>query len=551
MARKSKADGRGGIQVLRIKTHPWLGGGLLEHDSGRVRPDNVREVPEGEATVVPHTTLVNEVRAKFALQAVLERRLEDARRAGRRAGRMPHHAVEFVFQGAGRYGTGYEWSREREAAFERACRAWVEKILGPGSTIAVVCAHRDELTHHVHVVAIPVHEGRLGWCAVRDAALARIEKQAAREAGERGEEPPKRRKGTRRYALLQDDFHERVGRHFGLERGERASGRRHQEIDRGVAIEVRAEQAEERERVANEGAEAAEKRKKDTNLSFSDLCTTVAELKPKVVDLRRAREEEEALKPKVVALRREREAEEELKPQTVDLRRAREAEDALKPQTDRLRREREAEEALTARWAVGKKAALAAEIRDGYETRIQAAQDETLEEVKLRGLAEEQIRTVQRKAREEAKTAKATIEAEKSARQTAETAAAADKLTLTTTTGELDVAKAEIERLSVLLTSAWDRANVLATHVEHQIQQLVEKVAGKAAAVAEAWQAGYAAAVLGSGRAVGSALDGIGMSPSSPVLKLIQTTIEGVGSSSGPSPAQDRDGPGRGSDRDR
>ena len=510
MARKSKADGRGGIQVLRIKTHPWLGGGLLEHDSGRVRPDNVREVPEGEATVVPHTTLVNEVRAKFALQAVLERRLEDARRAGRRAGRMPHHAVEFVFQGAGRYGTGYEWSREREAAFERACRAWVEKILGPGSTIAVVCAHRDELTHHVHVVAIPVHEGRLGWCAVRDAALARIEEQAAREAGERGEEPPKRRKGTRRYALLQDDFHECVGRYFGLERGERASGRRHQEIDRGVAIEVRAEQAEERERVANEGAEAAEKRERVAN-----------------------------------------EGAEAAETQTVGLRREREAEEALKPQTDRLRREREAEEALTARWAVGKKSALAAEIRDGYEIRIQAAQDETLEEVKLRGLAEEQIRTVQRKAREEATTAKATIEAEKSARQTAETAAAADKLTLTTTTGELDVAKAEIERLSVLLTSAWDRANVLATHVEHQIQQLVEKVAGKAAAVAEAWQAGYAAAVLGSGRAVGSALDGIGMSPSSPVFQLIQTTIEGVGSSSGPSPAQDRDGPGRGSDRDR
>ena len=101
------------------------------------------------------------------------------------------------------------------------------------------------------------------------------------------------------------------------------------------------------------------------------------------------------------------------------------------------------------------------------------------------------------------------------------------------------------------LTSALDRANVLATAVELQIQQLVADVAGKVAAVAEAWQAGYAAAVLGSGRAVGSALFGIGMLPSDQVAKLIQTTIEGVGSSSGLSPAQDRDGPGRGSDRDR
>ena len=243
MARKSKADGRGGIQVLRIKTHPRLGGGLLEHDSGRVRPDNVREVPEGEATVVPHTTLVNEVRAKFALQAALERRLEDARRAGRRAGRMPHHAVEFVFQGAGRYGSGYEWTRQREAAFERACREWVRDVLGPDSVIAVVCAHRDELTHHLHVLAIPIHEGKLGWCAVRDASLERIEERQVREAAERDEPLPKRRKGSRRYALLQDDFHARVGREFGLDRGERSSGRRHEAIDRAVSAEIREQQA--------------------------------------------------------------------------------------------------------------------------------------------------------------------------------------------------------------------------------------------------------------------------------------------------------------------
>ena len=267
---KAKGKGKGGIQVLRIMTHPKLGGGLLAHDSGRVRPDNVREVPEGEPAIVPYTTRAEEIAAKAALQAMLDERAARAA-AGERVGRMPHHAVELVFQGAGRYGpdkdgVDHSWPRENEEDFERRCLDWAKQILGPESVIAVACAHRDELTHHLHVIAIPIRNGRLGWCHVRDAALHNMDASETMHARFANEAPPQRRKGTRRYARLQDAFHDQVACFFGLDRGEKATGRRHQAIDRFEAIkhradgeEARAQREREATAVAVEEREAAER----------------------------------------------------------------------------------------------------------------------------------------------------------------------------------------------------------------------------------------------------------------------------------------------------
>ncbi len=229
-------------------THPQLGR-LLEHDSGRSRPANRREVPEGELAFKLHTTDDDEARALGALRAYLDER---ARRsaAGERVGRPPHHCVEFVMQGAGRYagaedGFDYWWPREKEERFERWSEHWARDIVGPESLVAVVCGHRDEATHHVHIVAIPIHDGKLGWSGVRDAAIKRIEDRRAKEAEKAGKPPPTRRKGQRRYTLLQDDFHERVGRAFELGRGDRSNAALHEAIDRKAAFEdaIKAERA--------------------------------------------------------------------------------------------------------------------------------------------------------------------------------------------------------------------------------------------------------------------------------------------------------------------
>ena len=84
----------------------------------------------------------------------------------------------------------------------------------------------------MHVLAVPRPEGgsgRVGWCAVRDAAVSRI--CGGGRAGSK-------------YRVLQDDLHARVSRRFGLGRGEVGSGAQHEAIDRVKALEARARQAQ-------------------------------------------------------------------------------------------------------------------------------------------------------------------------------------------------------------------------------------------------------------------------------------------------------------------
>ena len=95
----------------------------------------------------------------------------------------------------------------------------------------------------MHVLAVPRPEGangRVGWCATRDAAVARI--RAGGGAVRAGS----------KYRVLQDDLHARVSRHFGLGRGVVGSEARHEAIDRVKALEARARKAE------RDAAQAAE-----------------------------------------------------------------------------------------------------------------------------------------------------------------------------------------------------------------------------------------------------------------------------------------------------
>lgn len=214
-------------QVLRIETRERLQLGNARHVAGLARDPTARPVPE------PVVALggADYTAARKAL-----------RDAPRRTGRKPHEAVEFVLAGPPPYdGTrGAPWALEREREWAHAAHAWACSVLGAESVIAAAGWHRDEAAPHVHVLAVPRPEGgsgRVGWCATRDAAVARI--CAGRRAGSK-------------YRVLQDDFHAQVSARFGLGRGVVGSEARHEPIDRVKALEARARQAE------REAAQAAE-----------------------------------------------------------------------------------------------------------------------------------------------------------------------------------------------------------------------------------------------------------------------------------------------------
>ena len=92
----------------------------------------------------------------------------------------------------------------------------------------------------MHVLAVPRPEGgsgRVGWCAVRDEAVARI-----CGGGPSGS----------KYRVLQDGFHARVSHRFGLGRGAVGSEALHEAVDRVKAVEARTRLAQ------REAAEATE-----------------------------------------------------------------------------------------------------------------------------------------------------------------------------------------------------------------------------------------------------------------------------------------------------
>ena len=208
-----------GKQVLRIEARERLQLANARHVAGLSRDPTSR--PMAEPVVVLGGASYPAARTAL-------------RDAPRRTGRRPHEAVEFVLAGPPPYdGSGGEpWPLEREREWAHAAFAWACSVLGPESVIAAAGWHRDESAPHVHVLAVPRPAGgggRIGWCATRDAAVARI--CAGTRAGSK-------------YRVLQDDFHAQVSQRFSLGRGQVGSEARHEAIERVKALESRARKAE-------------------------------------------------------------------------------------------------------------------------------------------------------------------------------------------------------------------------------------------------------------------------------------------------------------------
>jgi hypothetical protein len=114
-----------------------------------------------------------------------------------------------------------DWDREDkrwDQYFDRAIE-YVKKKHGPENVIAVAI-HKDESTPHAHIWAMPVHE------ATRK--LSKKEKENLEREGKRYERKTFKTLGAKPFtdgpkklSDLQTDFHEKVGKRFGLDRGER------------------------------------------------------------------------------------------------------------------------------------------------------------------------------------------------------------------------------------------------------------------------------------------------------------------------------------------
>lgn len=106
-----------------------------------------------------------------------------------------------------------EWDRQRQDAYFARAMDWVVGRHGKGNVIAA-SIHRDETSPHLSVFVVPkVGEGL----------------NAKAFTG-----------GKTVLAKMQDDFHQNIGEHFGLERGLRNSKARHQSIGKfyGLVNEV-------------------------------------------------------------------------------------------------------------------------------------------------------------------------------------------------------------------------------------------------------------------------------------------------------------------------
>ena len=148
--------------------------------------------------------------------------------------------------------------------------------------VAAAGWHRDEAAPHVHVLAVPRPEGgsgRIGWCAVRDAAVSRI--CGGGRAGSK-------------YRVLQDDLHARVSQRFGLGRGEVGSEALHEAIDRVKAVEARTRLAQREAAQAAEGMLAAHAEHEALLARIGKAMEKEAELDRRTEQARERAEEAEA-----------------------------------------------------------------------------------------------------------------------------------------------------------------------------------------------------------------------------------------------------------------
>ena len=163
----------------------------------------------------------------------------------------------------------------------------VAKFWGPGQSSVAAELHRDESSPHAHLTAVPrTTDGRVGW--------------KPRLLEWQGERKLKVERLAGRYAALQDEYYEQVGKRYGLVRGVRGSTATHEASDRQIASEEAAriatakrEAAEEAERLAREAAKRAQTESEKLKAEAAAAAEERAREEKRTRQVREQREREE------------------------------------------------------------------------------------------------------------------------------------------------------------------------------------------------------------------------------------------------------------------
>ena len=221
-------------QLWRIKGRAELGGCLGRHVEGRSRPAEAKPRDALPATI-----------AVGGDMSAARRALAAARRASNpRGGRRALPAREMLFGGpqfSEDPNTDPAAELARLCEWADACVAWVDARRGR-AVVASATLHLDESQPHVHLVLVPVaRDGKLRFTGAAGVERQFLTPDQLLEAHRLDERVARKEISSRKAAavvmsMLQDAYHSGVGERFGLERGERGSGTRHQPINRRVGF---------------------------------------------------------------------------------------------------------------------------------------------------------------------------------------------------------------------------------------------------------------------------------------------------------------------------
>ena len=303
------------------------------------------------------------------LATLAEQRRQSLR--GKRGAR-PKSMAELVIWGPPRHAAPDAWPRERSVEWARESVAWIRRCF-PDSPITEASLHMDEGSPHVHVGLFPRYLDRAGemgygWKRAERAASARLAGRTpvlnADRQGVRGREAA----GADMAALL-DSYHMEVGAKYGLGRGERGSGRKHEAVtvdeasrrhaeDRKAALDVQEAELKDKYMAklaeANDVAQAAfrslNEREAALDAREAELEQREAEAEATALEAAGSRFDEQARRARAEArlasyrkvadplVRAERERRERHEAS----RKAKAAADAIEEEEERRKREREA-----------------------------------------------------------------------------------------------------------------------------------------------------------------------------------------------------------------
>ena len=246
--------------VLGIRERKRLASGLAAHLDGTTRPATAIDAERcrSQRGREPIEALLPDASAE--VRALLQKHRENRRRGG-----QPNELIELLLAGPppweherdedGNLAGEPPWPPEKVDEWRDASLAWGEKIFGPESRLLGAWLHADEMSPHIHLAGVPIHEGRISWKALK--------LRFARDF--LGREKVHHRSI---YSAMRNSYHTEVGQRFGLARGEvkvfDERGQDAKPIDR-------AKTAEHRERVAKAEAKAAEERVRKLEIRHNEL----------------------------------------------------------------------------------------------------------------------------------------------------------------------------------------------------------------------------------------------------------------------------------------